>query len=109
MVYDVFVVANSWIAIGYGSSMTNTDMVWWSNGGETNLQQTDLYGTGHVTPSVDPVNAYTTTMSFNTTDSSATFVSTRPLNVNSGNETFVIQLDTPIDMIMAYNPNTNVL
>lgn len=80
IVYDVCVQPNTWFAIGYGSSMTNTDMVWWSGNG-TYSSQLDLYSTGTTTPNIDPVNYYNTTWMVNG-DGSTTFRSTRPLNVN---------------------------
>ena len=35
VVYDVCVQPDSYLAIGYGTSMTDTDMVWWSANGLT--------------------------------------------------------------------------
>ena len=64
VIYDVCVQPNSWLAIGYGTSMTNTDMVWWS-ANDAASEQRDLYSTGHKTPSTDAVNAYTTTFTVN--------------------------------------------
>ena len=58
--YDVFVAQNSYVAIGYGTSMTNTDMVYWANNGSSSVQE-DMYSTTNKTPSFDAVNSYQTT------------------------------------------------
>ena len=98
----------SWVAIGYGSTMTNTDMVQWSANGASS-SQADLYGTGDSYPNTDPNNAYTTTFTVNP-DSSVWFTSTRPLTPPAGDtETYVIQLNTTTQMIAAYLTNTPAL
>lgn len=43
--YNVLVMGGSWVAIGYGATMTDTDMVLWSADGASSYQ-TDLYSTG---------------------------------------------------------------
>jgi len=104
VVYNVCVQPNSWLAVGYGTSMTNTDMVWWS-ANTTSSQQLDLYSTGETTPLIDPVNCYNTTYNINL-DNSVSFTSTRFLNPNIGNETFVITLGVNIPMIYAFLPTS---
>ena len=99
VVYDVCVPDGNWFAIGYGSSMTNTDMVWWS-ANTTNSTQLDLYSLTTTTPSIDAQNAYTTVWTL-MDDNSVKFRSTRPLNVNLGLETYVIQLDVATPMVAA--------
>jgi hypothetical protein len=56
------------MAVGYGTTMTNTDMVWWS-ANTTSSQQLDLYSTGETTPTTDAVNAYNTTFIINSDNS----------------------------------------
>jgi hypothetical protein len=92
--YDVIVMPNSYIAIGYGNSMTNTDMCYWGANGASSLQE-DLYSTSESFPSIDAVNAYTTTFEV-LTDGSVHFTSLRALSPNESPETYVITLDTPI-------------
>ena len=58
--FNVKVKDSSYIAFGWGGSMTNTDMVIWRANGASSVQQ-DLYSTGKVTPQTDAANAYTTT------------------------------------------------
>ena len=107
VVYDVCVQPNSWLAVGYGTSMTNTDMVWWSANGDAS-EQLDLYSTGHKKPATDAVNSYNTTFTVNE-DGSVQFKSVRFLNPNTSPETFIIPLDTPVSMVCAFLPTSNVL
>jgi len=87
VVYDVCVNANTYLSIGYGSSMTNTDMVYWGANGASS-QVLDLWSTGHSTPSTDNPSAYTSTFTVNS-DGSVQFKSTRPLNPGT-NKAYVI-------------------
>jgi len=45
IVYNVNVVSGTYVAIGYGPSMTDTDMVFWNADGANSIQ-TDMYSTG---------------------------------------------------------------
>jgi hypothetical protein len=47
--YDVIVKPKTWIAIGYGKTMTNTDMSYWGNNGADSLHL-DLYSIGEQDP-----------------------------------------------------------
>jgi hypothetical protein len=49
LVYQANVPFGSYIAVGYGSSMTKTDMCFWSADGLLSTQE-DLYSTGFTTP-----------------------------------------------------------
>ena len=99
------VPANSYFAIGFGSSMTNTDMSYWLNDGtESGSVQQQVYSTGESEPQLytDSYNCYTTVSSvFDSSDNSVTITQTRPLDCNHEN-TYVIPLDTSIDMISAF-------
>jgi hypothetical protein len=94
----------SYIAIGYGTAMANTDMCYWGANGSGSLQQ-DLWSTGNKQPTVDAVNAYTTSFVVNA-DNSVSFKSTRPLAPSDSSDTYVIQLNTDINMITAYLTTT---
>ena len=87
IVLKAHIKAGSYIAFGWGSTMSNTDMVIWQANGGTSTQL-DLYSTGYSTPSTDGVNTYTTTF----TDNGAyvDFVSKRSLNGNGGTKDFVV-------------------
>ena len=37
--YDAIVMKNTYMSIGYGTDMTNTDMVFWSANGASSVQQ----------------------------------------------------------------------
>ena len=37
IVYEVFVAADSFVAVGYGDSMTDTDMCFWSGNGAKSI------------------------------------------------------------------------
>jgi DOMON domain len=105
-VYDVMVMQNTYLAIGYGTSMTNTDMAFWGANGAQSVMN-ELYGTGHTKPSVDATNAYNTTLEV-LPNGATHFVSTRTLDPGTPN-TFVIPLDTPINMICAFLNTTSNL
>lgn len=66
VVYDVNVTDGSYIAIGYGHSMINTDMVYWGCNGQTWYQQ-DMHGFDHIKPYFEPYNEYNTTYYYNAT------------------------------------------
>ena len=51
----------SWIAIGYGTTMLNTDMAFWNANG-TSSMMLDMYSTGHGVPTTDLLNNYITNM-----------------------------------------------
>jgi hypothetical protein len=86
IVFNAHVKAGSYIAFGWGSTMSNTDMVLWRANGAGSTQL-DLYSTSYSIPSTDGVNTYTTTF----TDNGAfvDFVSKRSLNGNGGAQDFV--------------------
>ena len=48
------VPTNSYLALGYGTGMTNTDSVMFTGNGAVK----DLYSTANTTPSIDSSNAY---------------------------------------------------
>ena len=67
-----------------------------------------MYSTGQKPPAIDAVNTYATTFEV-LPDNSIHFTSYRALDPNVNTETYVIQLDTPINMILAYKADTYVL
>jgi len=104
----VYVRANSYFAIGYGHNMFNTDMVFWG-ANNTDSQQLDLFSTGHYEPSIDPINVYNTTYIVNA-DGSVNFTSIRLLNPGvASNESFIMELDTPMPMIASYNSESSLM
>jgi hypothetical protein len=105
--YNVVVMPNTYLAIGYGTSMTNTDMAFWGANGTASVMY-DMYSTGNKSPSIDSVNSYNTTFDV-LANEAVVFTSTRPLDPASSTETFVIPIGTPINMICAYSNTTSSL
>jgi len=95
IVYNVNVTTGTYVAVGYGTSMTDTDMCFWNA-----TTQEDLYAIGETTPSVDSVNAYTSNFTVTTTGTSWT--STRPIAA-TGQDSYVIPIETSFPMISAYS------
>ena len=53
MVFKVELQNNSWLSIGFGATMSNTDMIaWFVNDGEGEVQ--DLYSVSYSQPKKDP-------------------------------------------------------
>ena len=53
MVFKVELKNNAWMAIGFGATMSNTDMIaWFVNEGEGEVQ--DLYSVDYKQPKADP-------------------------------------------------------
>jgi len=50
--YDVIVMKDTWLSIGYGTSMTDTDMAFWG-ANSTQPVMYDMYSTGHSQPAID--------------------------------------------------------
>ena len=57
-------------------------------------------------PLIDEINSFDTTFEVHD-DKSVYFKSIRSLNPNSDPRTYVIQLDTPFEMIAAYDDSTH--
>ena len=68
IVFDVLVMNNSYVGIGYGNQMTNTDLVFWSANGTESFCQ-DLWGYAKRKPLIDTYNAYTTKFTVNEDES----------------------------------------
>jgi len=105
--YNAIVMPNTYLAIGYGTTMENTDMAFWGANGADSVMY-DMYATGNKLPSIDTVNSYTTTTQV-LANGSVLFTSTRVLEPATYPETFVIQIGTPINMICAYLNTTSSL
>jgi len=59
--YIANVTQNSFLAVGYGTTMIDTDMVAWIADGSSSFQQ-NLYSTGETDPTVLTQNTYTTSI-----------------------------------------------
>ena len=100
--YIAKVLPSTWIGIGYGSSMTNTDEVIWAAGADVSLSTVyDTYSTTDARPAEDSTNLYTTATPV-LTNGFIVFTSTRPLTPpTSDTNSFTITLGTSNDMIWA--------
>ena len=97
------VTEGSFLGFGWGGSMTDTEMVIFSADG-TSSTVGNYYSTTEEKPTLYPVidSCYTSTV---TPGSGYTiFNTTRPLDCGIDN-TYVVQLDTNLTLINAWNPN----
>lgn len=113
------VLENSYIALGYGSSMTNTDMVVWVADGESSYQ-TENWAIGHDLPATDSINVYSTTFILDGDTGYVNFTSVRAADPykdseNGGSlgasatEAYIIPIDQSFDTIYAWMTNTDTL
>jgi hypothetical protein len=101
IIYLAHVKKGTYLAIGYGTSMTNTDEVFWAAGTSVATSAVyDVYSTSDSFPAQDANNIYTSTLVVN--GDFIDFTSQRILSPSETNS-FTITLDTPIDMIWAYS------
>lgn len=88
VIYNVVVMPGTYLAIGYGTTMTNTDMAFWGANGLSSHMY-DMYATSNSKPAIDAVNSYNTTFTV-LANGSVAFTSTRALDPNLTPETYVI-------------------
>jgi hypothetical protein len=107
IMYTVNVLKGTWLGIGYGMSMTNTDEVIFAAGSDVDSSDVyDVYSTTEEFPSQDTTNIYTTTYEEN--GDFITFTSTRPITPPStDDQSYTISIGTPNDMIWAYGTYTS--
>lgn len=100
IVYDAFVTNGSFLGLGYGTSMVDTDMIIFESllGSSTQLQ---CYSTAEQKPTT-VTNQYLTTIPVSNSTLTE-FVSTRQIN-QAGNNTYQIPLNEPVNMVYAFNP-----
>lgn len=84
--FEATVPNNQYFGIGYGKTMTSTDMVAWQADKDLS-KQLDMYSYGRYTPNTDSKNDYVTTFTYNTTHT--IFTSDRLLDTGDGQD-FVI-------------------
>ena len=109
IVYNAHVAKGSYLGIGYGPNMSNTDMVAWEAGtNATTSTVQDLYSTEEGRPSLDTVNAYNTS---STTENGEfiDFVTTRFANPGTeGKESYIINLGQEVSACWAYGVYTDL-
>ena len=103
--YQVVVPDNSYLGLGYGTSMTDTDMVIFQANGESSMVEW-AYSTGHSTPTPNTGTCYTLeSQSLNSTSDRVTMEVSRPLEC-AGENSFVIPLGTSFDIVNAWLTTT---
>jgi hypothetical protein len=96
---------NAYIALGFGETMENTDMVIWQANGLNSLQQQLYSMTQGIKPQVVG-NEWQTVFVYNETTGFVDFTSRRPLKANFGYE---LQLNIPFMICYAWNFETHEL
>ena len=90
--FTVDVMNNSWIALGFGSDMTNTDMIaWHANGNESYSE--DYWSTRKAEPKVDDSSNLDTSFKVSVDSSRVTFVTRRKLDTGDDSEDYLITLN----------------
>jgi len=107
VVFDVTLQNNMWFAVGFGSSMVNTDIVAWSTYG-VQSEQVDLYSRGNYFPGADRVNAYTTSIDVDAATGRVHFVSSRPMETGNAND-FTFALYEKFDIIYAFDKSSHIM
>ena len=100
------VPAGSYVAWGWGKSMTNVEMVLFGANGDSSQVQS-FYATGETQPGLAPKydSCYTTSFEQDSTAGTVNFTASRPLECTDVANSYVVQLDTALDLIMAWNPS----
>jgi hypothetical protein len=104
--YEVTVPNGQYFAIGYGWSMTDCDMVWWSANSSQSTQE-DLWSTSHDKPVVK-TNNYHTTFTLDPSNTIVHFTSYRDLDPRQA-KSYVIELDKQIELCFAYSLTSSEL
>lgn len=92
---------NNYFAIGFGTSMRNTDMILWQAIGEKSVT-TDLWSTGHGRPATDSNQNLDSSFMVSPDGKTVKFTTKRFLNTNDSQD-FVIPTNQDVDMIYAYS------
>ncbi len=94
---------NSWLGIGFGATMKNTDMITWSAKNGVGRVY-DSYSVGYGKPKEDDVQnvELDSTPSFNKSEDRVSFVTRRKLDTGDAGNDFVVRLDEDIAMSYAY-------
>lgn len=104
----------TYLSLGYGSSMKDTDYIVWQSiaddevDPEEQTSQIDCYSVANHHPVTNAVNTYSTTISKSEFAELNTFVSYRPLEA-TGQNTYSIPLDSNIKMVYAFNPQCGMM
>lgn len=108
MLMNCTIPGGSYAGWGWGSSMTDTEMVIFSADATTPTVGT-YYSTGETPPGADAKyeSCYTTKIN-DLGNGFIEFITTRPLDCNIA-DSYVVALDTELELITAWNPTNPVL
>ena len=100
--FNVSVEDNSYVGFGWGSDMTDTEMISWvAKGDESSTTNYFAKEEGYPDPysTIDP--CYTNTWTVNSEAGTVDFVTTRPLDCGIA-DTYVVQLDVSMSLCAAW-------
>ena len=99
---------NTWLSIGFGSSMRNVDMIAWHANGD-NSYVADYFSVGKSRPALDSEQNLTATFQIEEKDDiededqdRVKFVTYRDLETNDTEFDYIVPLDQEIDMVYAF-------
>lgn len=94
MMFVVKAKNNSYFGLGFGPTMTNTDMVIWQANGDKSTQW-DAWSANTLAPTQDSSNGYDTTFVYDKASATVTFTSYRKLDTKLA-KNYVIALDKQV-------------
>ncbi len=103
LIFKAQIPNNSWLGIGFGATMKNTDMITWSaKNGIGRIY--DSYSSGYGKPKEDKVQnvELASNPSFNKSEDRVSFVVRRKLDTGDSDNDFIVILDEDIAMSYAY-------
>ena len=103
LVFKAVVPNNAWFSIGFGESMTNTDMIGWfvkDKAGST----VDYWSTSHAAPEEDTTSDLTEDRpaAYDAATDKMTFVTRRLLDTGDTEQDFLVKLNVDQPMMYAY-------
>jgi hypothetical protein len=106
IVYEASVKVGTYLAIGFGTSMTDIDMISWDadTTAATSVCQ-KLWSTGHTHPTVTTDQTFLTTSAITLSSGFINFNTVRPL-AGTNSETFNVALDSNVPMVWAFGSFT---
>ena len=111
VVFDANIKDGSFAGFGWGASMQDTEMVIFSANGDSSALET-YYGIGTVTPELDHDMLECYDWSVTNNGDKVNFLARRSLECDVHDKTggsYVVQLDTELDLISSWNPNKSTL
>jgi len=103
MVFRAVLPSNSWLSIGFGSKMKNTDMIAWFVDGQEGYTK-DYWSTDNVAPIEDTISNLTDDRPhrYDAATKKMTFVTRRPLDTGDVAQDFLVPLNEELAMIYGH-------